>query len=151
MGESDIEPCAIARSLGVLGERWTFLIVREALWGATRFGEFRDALGVAPDVLTARLARLVDAGVMEKVPYQEPGSRQRWAYELTPAGRDLQVVLGAMQGWGDRHIPRPEGPSVERRTVDGGPAGARGLRRRRGARGGAVGGGGHPARGGARA
>ena len=48
MGESDIEPCAIARSLGVLGERWTFLIVREALWGATRFGEFRDALGVAP-------------------------------------------------------------------------------------------------------
>ena len=104
MGESDIEPCAIARSLGVLGERWTFLIVREALWGATRFGEFRDALGVAPDVLTARLARLVDAGVMEKVPYQEPGSRQRWAYELTPAGRDLQVVLGA-----PRWVPRGAG------------------------------------------
>jgi DNA-binding HxlR family transcriptional regulator len=120
MDASMSEPCAIARSLGVLGERWTFLIVREALWGASRFGEFRDALGVAPDVLSARLARLVDAGVMEKVPYQEPGSRQRWAYELTPAGRDLQVVLGAMQGWGDRHIPRPEGPSVERRTVDGG-------------------------------
>ena len=120
MDASPMEPCGIARSLGVLGERWTFLVVREALWGATRFGEFRDALGIAPDVLSARLARLVDAGVMEKVPYREPGSRGRWAYELTPAGRDLQVVLGAMQLWGDRHIPRPEGPSVERRTRGGG-------------------------------
>lgn len=117
---TQMEPCAIARSLGVLGERWTFLIVREALFGATRFAQFREALGVAPDVLTSRLNRLVEAGVMEKVPYQEPGSRSRTAYELTPAGRDLQVVLGALQGWGDRHIPRPEGPSVERRTLDGG-------------------------------
>ena len=57
---------------------------------------------------------------MQRVPYQEPGSRSRTAYELTPAGRDLQVVLGALQWWGDRHIPRPEGPSVERRTRDGG-------------------------------
>ena len=56
---------------------------------------------------------------MERVPYQEPGSRSRIAYELTPAGRDLRVVLGALQGWGDRYIPRPEGPSVERRTRDG--------------------------------
>ena len=115
-----MEPCGIARSLGALGERWTFLIVREALFGATRFAQFREALGVAPDVLTSRLNRLVEAGVMERVPYQEPGSRSRAAYELTPAGRDLQVVLGALQGWGDRHIPRPEGPSVERRTREGG-------------------------------
>ena len=104
----------------LLGERWTFLIVREALFGSTRFAQFRETLGVAPDVLTSRLNRLVEAGVMERVPYQEPGSRSRTAYELTPAGRDLQVVLGALQLWGDRHIPRPEGPSVERRTREGG-------------------------------
>ena len=118
--QSQMEPCGIARSLGVLGERWTFLIVREALFGSTRFAQFRETLGVAPDVLTSRLNRLVEAGVMERVPYQEPGSRSRTAYELTPAGRDLQVVLGALQLWGDRHIPRPEGPSVERRTREGG-------------------------------
>jgi DNA-binding HxlR family transcriptional regulator len=114
------EACSVARSLGVLGERWTFLIVREALFGATRFAEFRERLGVAPDVLSARLATLVEGGVMEKVPYREPGSRVREAYELTPAGRELSVVLGALQGWGDRHLPRPEGPSVLRRSREDG-------------------------------
>lgn len=121
-GVDENEACSVARSLGVLGERWTFLVVREALFGATRFQEFREALGVAPDVLSSRLATLVDAGVMEKVPYREPGSRARDAYELTPAGRELSVVLGALQGWGDRHLPRPQGPSlIRRRRDDGGP------------------------------
>jgi DNA-binding HxlR family transcriptional regulator len=114
------ETCSVARSLGVLGERWTFLIVREAFFGATRFAEFRERLGVAPDVLSARLATLVKAGVMEKVPYRDPGSRVRDAYELTPAGRELSVILGALQTWGDRHLPRPEGPSVLRRRRDDG-------------------------------
>jgi DNA-binding HxlR family transcriptional regulator len=108
--------CSIARSLGVLGERWTFLILREAFLGATRFAEFRDGLGVAPDVLSDRLATLVAYGVMEREPYQEPGARSRSAYRLTPAGRELQVVLAALQQWGDEHLPRPEGPSVLRRV-----------------------------------
>jgi DNA-binding HxlR family transcriptional regulator len=89
--------CSIARSLGVLGERWTFLILREALTGATRFSQFRDALGIAPDVLTERLNTLVEYGVMTREPYQEAGSRSRFAYDLTPAGRELQVVLLALQ------------------------------------------------------
>lgn len=108
--------CSIARSLGVLGERWTFLILREAFLGATRFAEFRDRLGVAPDVLSDRLGTLVAAGVLTREPYQEPGSRSRFAYRLTPAGRELQVVLSALQQWGDTHLPRPEGPSMLRRV-----------------------------------
>ncbi len=108
--------CSIARSLGVLGERWTFLILRDAFLGVTRFAEFRASLGVAPDVLSDRLATLVAYGVMEREPYQEPGARSRSAYRLTPAGRDLHVVLSALQQWGDEHLPRPEGPSMLRRV-----------------------------------
>jgi DNA-binding HxlR family transcriptional regulator len=108
--------CSIARSLGVLGERWTFLILREAFLGANRFAEFRDRLAVAPDVLSDRLATLVEYGVMEREPYQEPGTRARLAYKLTPAGEELRVVLGALQQWGDLHLPRPEGPSMLRRA-----------------------------------
>jgi DNA-binding HxlR family transcriptional regulator len=108
--------CSIARSLGVLGERWTFLILREAFLGATKFAEFRDRLGIAPDVLSDRLSTLVQYGVMERDPYQEPGARSRLAYRLTPAGRELQVVLSALQQWGDAYLPRPEGPSMLRRV-----------------------------------
>jgi DNA-binding HxlR family transcriptional regulator len=112
--------CSIARSLEVLGERWTFLILREAFSGATRFAQFRDVLGVAPDVLADRLSTLVDYGVLARVPYQEPGARSRFAYELTPAGRELQVVLGSLQQWGDEHLPRPGGPTMARQARDTG-------------------------------
>jgi DNA-binding HxlR family transcriptional regulator len=115
-------PCSIARALGVLGQRWTLLILREALSGATRFAQFRDALGVAPDVLTERLASLTQAGVLAREPYQEPGRRTRYAYELTPAGRELLVVLGALQQWGDEHLPWPQGPTVVRRDRRNGDA-----------------------------
>ena len=107
--------CAIARSLAVLGERWTLLILREASSGTTRFADFKNALGVASDVLADRLATLVDHGVLSKEPYQEEGSRTRYEYLLTPAGEELRVVLGALQQWGDEHLPWPAGPSVVRR------------------------------------
>lgn len=116
MGKVPEDPCAIARSLGVLGERWTFLVLREAAMGATRFSEFRKALGVAADVLTERLTTLVEHGVLEKVAYQDPGSRARFSYSLTPAGRELLVILAALQQWGDAHLPWPEGPSMLRRV-----------------------------------
>lgn len=107
--------CSIARSLGVLGERWTMLILRDALLGSTRFAEFQRSLGVAPDVLTDRLNTLVDHGVMTRVPYQEPSARSRFEYHLTPAGRELQLVLTALQQWGDTYLPHPGGPSLLRR------------------------------------
>ncbi len=110
------DPCSIARALGVLGERWTLLILREALDGTTRFAEFRDALGVASDVLSERLATLVSYGVMTREPYRDPGHRVRHAYKLTQAGRELHVALGALQLWGDRHLPRDEGPTIQRRA-----------------------------------
>jgi DNA-binding HxlR family transcriptional regulator len=116
MAQHPDSSCSIARSLDVLGERWTFLILREAFLGANRFAEFRDRLAVAPDVLSDRLATLVEFGVMEREPYQEPGARARLGYKLTPAGQELRVVLGALQQWGDLHVPRPEGPSMLRRV-----------------------------------
>jgi DNA-binding HxlR family transcriptional regulator len=114
--------CSIARSLCVLGERWTFLILREAFSGVTRFSEFRDRLGIAPDVLTDRLATLTEAGVLTREPYQEPGRRGRYAYQLTPAGQGLRVVLGSLQQWGDQYLPPPGGPTVVRRARDTGAA-----------------------------
>jgi DNA-binding HxlR family transcriptional regulator len=120
MGKVPDSPCSIARSLGVLGERWTLLILREAWLGTDRFSQFREALGVAADVLSERLSTLVEHGVMKKVPYQEPGERARASYRLTPAGEELMVVLGALQQWGDEHLPRRDGPSLLRRTKDDG-------------------------------
>jgi DNA-binding HxlR family transcriptional regulator len=101
--------CSIARSLEVLGEKWTLLVVREAAWGRTRFSEFRQALGVAPDVLADRLATLVEAGVLERRPYRVEGGRQREEYVLTAAGEDLRLVLGALTTWGDEHRPAVTG------------------------------------------
>ena len=109
------DPCSIARTLSVVGERWTPLILREAFFGASKFAEFRERLGVAPDVLSDRLATLVEFGVMAREPYQEPGTRSRFAYRLTPAGHELRVVLSALQQWGDEYLPRPEGPTMLRR------------------------------------
>ncbi len=120
---SDSPRCSIARTLEVLGERWTFLVVREALRGRTRFAEFRDSLGVASDVLAARLRTLVDAGIMERRAYREPGSRERFSYHLTPAGAELRLVLGALQQWGDEHRPSGHGPAaILKSRRDGGGA-----------------------------
>lgn len=112
-------PCAIIRSLGVLTDTWSFLLVREALLGARTFAQFRDALGIASDVLAARLSSLVEHGVMEKTPYQEPGQRTRDAYDLTPAGEELKTVLVAMQQWGHAHVPQEPELRVVPLTIEG--------------------------------
>ncbi|MFE6195819.1 winged helix-turn-helix transcriptional regulator [Streptomyces sp. NPDC057838] len=104
--------CSVARALAVVGERWSLLIVREALDGARRFGEFHSRLGIARNLLATRLETLVTAGVMRRVPYQEPGDRQRFAYELTEQGRALRHTLVALLEWGDTYLADPEGPSV---------------------------------------
>jgi DNA-binding HxlR family transcriptional regulator len=110
-------PCSVSRSLGVIGEKWTLLVIREALVGTTRFADFRETLGIAGDVLSDRLTTLVDWEIMTRVPYQEPGSRPRHEYQLTDAGRALHVVVGALQQWGDEFLPWPDGPSIERRAM----------------------------------
>ena len=110
------DPCPIARTMSVLGQPWNPLIIREALLGRSRFSEFRDELGVASDVLSARLAGLVEAGGLEEVDYQVPGDRTRSQYVLTEAGRALVSVLAAMGQWGRVNLPRPD--SSEYRFVE---------------------------------
>ncbi|MGV0849040.1 winged helix-turn-helix transcriptional regulator [Mycolicibacterium phlei] len=108
--------CPIARTMSVLGQRWAILIVREALLGRTKFSEFRERLGIASDVLSARLSELVDAGILEVADYQQPGERTRRRYVLTDAGRDLAPVLAAIGQWGHAHLARTD--SSNYRFVD---------------------------------
>ncbi|MGW3729464.1 winged helix-turn-helix transcriptional regulator [Streptomyces sp. F001] len=113
----DDEPaCSIERSLQILGERWSLLVLREVFAGRHKFAEIQSSLGIASNLLSARLKLLVESGVLDTQTYQEPGSRPRQSYHLTAAGSDLLVVLGALQQWGDRHRPRPSGPSALRRV-----------------------------------
>ena len=112
--------CSIERSLQVLSDRWSFLIMRDALMaGIERFGDFQRSLEIAPNILTARLEHLVESGLMIKRSYQEPGARRRQSYHLTQAGRDLALPFAALQQWGDEHEPHRDGPSMERRSAAG--------------------------------
>lgn len=108
----DSRTCSIARTLDVVGERWTLLILRDLFQGVRRFEELRAHLGAPRDVLTKRLGTLVDAGIVERLPYQEPGARQRFEYRPTAAGHELRPVLIALLNWGDTHLSAAEGPPV---------------------------------------
>lgn len=94
--------CGVAQALEQIGDWWTLLIVRDALLGATRFQQFESNLGIAKNVLSDRLARLVRHGVMTKERLDEPG--HRYAYELTRKGRDLWIPITALRLWGDKWI-----------------------------------------------
>jgi DNA-binding HxlR family transcriptional regulator len=119
LGRSEPD-CSVERCLTALSDRWSFLIMRDALMvGIERFADFQKSLGIAPNILTARLENLVDAGLMTKRSYQEPGSRQRQSYHLTQAGKDLALPFAALQQWGDTHKPHSQGPSQERRSASG--------------------------------
>ena len=103
------ENCSIARTLELVGERWTLLIIRQALLGTRRFDEFQSELGIARNVLSTRLERLVEAGILRRSLYEE--RPKRYEYRLTKKGTDLWPVLMAMLQWGDRY-EAPEGPPV---------------------------------------
>jgi DNA-binding HxlR family transcriptional regulator len=105
----DSQTCSVARTLELVGERWTPLIIRDAFLGVRRFGDFAQRLGIARNVLQDRLERLVDAGVLEKVPYQE--RPVRYEYRLTQMGRDLWPTIVAMLKFGDRHLAQ-DGPPL---------------------------------------
>lgn len=102
--------CPIARSLERVGEWWSMLILRDALNGLSRFDQFQDSLGVAPNILTRRLTALVEAGLLERRQYCE--RPPRFEYIPTERGRDFQPVLLTLLAWGNRHFS-PEGPVVE--------------------------------------
>jgi DNA-binding HxlR family transcriptional regulator len=100
--------CSIARALEQVGERWTLLIVRDLFLGVRRFDDLQQDLGIARNVLTARLEKLVAEGIAERRPYSEHPPRHE--YRLTEKGLDLWPAIVALLQWGDRHAPNPDGP-----------------------------------------
>ncbi|MET0387904.1 MAG: helix-turn-helix domain-containing protein [Polyangiales bacterium] len=102
--------CSVAQCLEIVGEWWTMLVIRDAFLGVRRFDELQTRLGIARNVLAQRLGKLVEAGILEKRPYQE--HPPRYDYVLTPKGRDLWPVLTTLRQWGDKHAA-PHGAPIE--------------------------------------
>jgi DNA-binding HxlR family transcriptional regulator len=110
--------CSIARALEVVGDRWTLLVIRDVALGKRRFEQLLTSLGVASNVLTDRLQRLVAEGILERVPYSERPAR--FEYRLTAKGRELRIPLLALMQWGDRYISEKP-PRIARRRSDRSP------------------------------
>jgi len=112
MRHADVQQlnCSIARTVSVLGERWTLLVLRQAFLRTRRFEDFQRAMGVSRNVLADRLQKLVEHGILERRLYQERPAR--YEYRLTQKGRDLYPVIVAVMRWGDRHTAGDEGPPV---------------------------------------
>jgi DNA-binding HxlR family transcriptional regulator len=110
----DPDPCSIARTLELVGEKWSLLVLREVFSGVRRFDDLRRRIGAPRQVLSARLTTLVEAGVLRRHPYRDPGQRSRYEYRLTRAGMDLYPVLVSLLRWGDRYLELPAGgPTLE--------------------------------------
>jgi DNA-binding HxlR family transcriptional regulator len=103
--------CSLARALDVVSSKSALLILREAFYGTSRFDDFAHRAGISEPVAAARLRELVDAGLLTREPYREPGSRTRMAYRLTAKGAELLPVLVAFMHWGDKWL-QPAGPPV---------------------------------------
>jgi DNA-binding HxlR family transcriptional regulator len=115
--------CSVAGALSIVGERWTLLIVRDLLLGCRRFEQLQRQLGVAPNILNTRLRRLTDAGILQRVPYQQRPAR--YEYQLTSKGRDLWPVVCALRGWGDVYVMNGVPPLIVRHRGCGGLIGSR--------------------------
>jgi DNA-binding HxlR family transcriptional regulator len=109
------EDCSIAKAMDAVGNRSAILLLREAYYGTTRFDDFVERVGITEAVVAARLKQLVQLGILEKRPYQEPGKRTRHEYTLTPMGLDLLPAVLALMQWADKHL-QPEGGPL--RVVD---------------------------------
>ena len=107
-----VDSCTIGRAMAILGEKWTVVVLREIFNGIRRFDDMRVRTGIPRQVLTNRLAMLVDNGVLRREPYRESGARARHEYRLTDKGFDLYPVLIAVAAWGDRYLADPEGPPL---------------------------------------
>jgi DNA-binding HxlR family transcriptional regulator len=108
--ELDQQPCSLARTLSVVGDRWTLLVLRESFLGIRRFDEFEQRLGITRHVLADRLKKLVEAALLAKVAYQQRPLREE--YRLTDKGRDLYPAVLALVNWGDRHMSGAEGAPI---------------------------------------
>jgi DNA-binding HxlR family transcriptional regulator len=104
--------CTISRTMQILGDKWTFHVLRELFVGVRRFEDIRARSGIPRQVLTERLAALIERGLLRRHPYRLPGQRERSEYRLTQAGLDLYPVLVAMIQWGDQYLPLDGGPPI---------------------------------------
>jgi DNA-binding HxlR family transcriptional regulator len=105
------ERCSIARTLSVIGDRWTMLVLRETFLRTRRFEDFQGHIGATRHVLADRLQKLVEHGILERVQYQD--RPPRFEYKLTEKGRDLYPVITSLLGWGDRWMADEDGPPIE--------------------------------------
>lgn len=103
-----IEKCGAALASEILSDRWTLLIIREAFYGVKRYDDIRADTGIPRSVLTQRLKRLVDAGILLREPYQEDGARTRYGYVLSEKGQALGLIMLALMQWGDTYIKNGE-------------------------------------------
>jgi DNA-binding HxlR family transcriptional regulator len=108
----DTANCTIGTTVAIIGEKWTFLVLREVFNGVRRFDDMQRRTRAPRQILSDRLARLVAQGLLRKVRYQEHGQRSRQEYRLTEAGLDLYPVMVALMQWGDRHAAGPAGPQA---------------------------------------
>lgn len=99
-----IDRCGAAVAAEIVADKWTLLIIREALYGVKRYDDMRRDIQIPRSVLTQRLKRLVEYGIMEREPYREDGARTRYAYVLSEKGKDLGLTLLALMQWGDKHL-----------------------------------------------
>ena len=106
-------PCAIARSVAILVERWTFVMLRQAFTGARRFEDYQSGTGIARNILTDRLKALVEAEILQRRPYAEHPGRTLYEYRLTQKGLDLYPVLVSLMEWGNRYGGFENGPPIE--------------------------------------
>jgi DNA-binding HxlR family transcriptional regulator len=111
--ETSTENCTVQRTVDLVGERWSLLVLRDAMNGVHRFEDFRRHVGLSEAVLSDRLRKLVAAEILATVPYREPGSRTRHEYRLTEKGWDLWPVIIALKQWGDRWTADPDGPPLD--------------------------------------
>ena len=104
------ENCSVARTLDLIGNRVSLLLLRECFLGTRRFDDFARRVDVSEPTAARRLNELTGAGLLERVPYRDPGQRERHEYVLTSRGRDLLATITALREWGDRWAPGPDGP-----------------------------------------
>jgi DNA-binding HxlR family transcriptional regulator len=116
--EYDSETCSIARTLALVGDRWTLLVLRDVANGVRRFDDLVSHLGVARNVLSRRLAALTESDLIVRTAYRTEGARERYEYRLSHAGRELMPILLAFMAWGDRHLAGDDGPPAVTRHAD---------------------------------
>jgi DNA-binding HxlR family transcriptional regulator len=108
-----VDNCSVGRTLAIVGEKWSLLVLREVFQGIRRFEDMQRRTGIPRQVLSARLSHLVDEQILRRESYREPGQRERHEYRLTQKGIDLHPVLVSLLAWGDAYACDLEGPSIE--------------------------------------